>query len=762
MTDENTIRNPESTGVLGPSRDSVLQPDYNDSLPEDTRPRVSSRNTPVNGIEQNNTIRNNNIQKHTSDKAQTVNISTENVVNSLKDKRNVQEVIDMLGEQSLKTYQLPRAQQTVEGIQRAATQPETEAGLLDNVFVSPLTLSNIIVKPDASETVKGIARYATTDEQMIKSLDNLIINPKTIHYVFDTRKATESESGAINISTEEQAKAGTDDSSAMTPAKVKMAIAKFTPKVEFSVATNSTSGYTKLSNKAQTQEGTLDTGYAVSPKAFIESRASDTKIGTVRFGTLEELRTGLDDSLAVSVQKFNQARASENYPGTVKLTTNPGPDKQGYALDASSPAIVLSTTRINDKPLVQDVVITSEDVNCYNKQESDKRYLGGSAPVGSIMIYTGNTAPHGWKICNGESLHKSAYPGLFGIIGYTYGGTGDLFKIPDLRGEFVRGFDAGRGVDPSRTLGSWQKGTILNGNGADQSQVHGIELAPNMTGTPGRYAYYYEKEERCKNWIYHCRNHPPRWVGGSQKNLTEDYTRLQAAQIFGGDLVSKDDVAGIRLTWTGGSGDNAYNALPDNTKIGNGHVTYSSRPRNIALNYIIKVLDTTVFNTDNQTNEILTRINDSIRAAEQAANAVTEKIKLKRKSYSTTWNGSGEWDRSDTKSFNVTGEVISYPDGKIEQYFVIKNIKLAWLGWNEQSVVRNIPLWTAMPNKITDVTSHIQQADWGIGWHSEAAEWTSAQFDHELSNTSTAHVRWARVWGSNNESVDLYIKIEGF
>jgi phage-related tail fiber protein len=48
------------------------------------------------------------------------------------------------------------------------------------------------------------------------------------------------------------------------------------------------------------------------------------------------------------------------------------------------------------------------------------------------------------------------------VIGTTYGvGNGTTtFNIPDLRGEFVRGLDLGRGVDSGRTLGSTQTGMV--------------------------------------------------------------------------------------------------------------------------------------------------------------------------------------------------------------------------------------------------------------------------------------------------------------
>jgi len=87
------------------------------------------------------------------------------------------------------------------------------------------------------------------------------------------------------------------------------------------------------------------------------------------------------------------------------------------------------------------------------------QYNGGT-PVGAIVYYPASTIPFGWMECDGRTLDKNTYPSLFAIVGYTYGGSGNNFKLPDLRGEFIRGWDHGKGVDRSRTLGSWQRGTL--------------------------------------------------------------------------------------------------------------------------------------------------------------------------------------------------------------------------------------------------------------------------------------------------------------
>lgn len=57
-----------------------------------------------------------------------------------------------------------------------------------------------------------------------------------------------------------------------------------------------------------------------------------------------------------------------------------------------------------------------------------------AAPVGAIT--PGFVENDKWKYCEGQSLSVKEYPALFSIIGYTYGGEGDHFNLPDMR-EYV-------------------------------------------------------------------------------------------------------------------------------------------------------------------------------------------------------------------------------------------------------------------------------------------------------------------------------------
>lgn len=84
------------------------------------------------------------------------------------------------------------------------------------------------------------------------------------------------------------------------------------------------------------------------------------------------------------------------------------------------------------------------------------------AQPGMIAHYATSTAPSGWLKANGAAVSRVAYADLFGAIGTTFGaGDGfNTFNLPDLRGEFLRGFDDGRGVDSGRTLGSAQSDQV--------------------------------------------------------------------------------------------------------------------------------------------------------------------------------------------------------------------------------------------------------------------------------------------------------------
>lgn len=93
-----------------------------------------------------------------------------------------------------------------------------------------------------------------------------------------------------------------------------------------------------------------------------------------------------------------------------------------------------------------------------------ERFGIGQVPPGTVMSFAGgaSSVPDGYLLCDGSAISRTTYSYLYGVLGTIYG-SGDgttTFNLPDLRGEFVRGLDNGRGVDSGRTLGSAQAESV--------------------------------------------------------------------------------------------------------------------------------------------------------------------------------------------------------------------------------------------------------------------------------------------------------------
>jgi len=114
---------------------------------------------------------------------------------------------------------------------------------------------------------------------------------------------------------------------------------------------------------------------------------------------------------------------------------------------------------------------------------------------GQVAFYAMNTAPAGWLKANGAAISRTTYAALFAAIGTTFG-TGDgstTFNIPDLRGEFIRGWDDSRGVDSGRSFGSAQADEFESHTHIQNAHSHverfrnsgggSLNLSPTSNGT---------------------------------------------------------------------------------------------------------------------------------------------------------------------------------------------------------------------------------------------------------------------------------------
>ncbi|WP_054687024.1 phage tail protein [Pantoea stewartii] len=153
---------------------------------------------------------------------------------------------------------------------------------------------------------------------------------------------------------------------------------------------------------------------------------------------------------------------------------------------------------------------------------------GSALPVGVPVPWPSEVPPSGWLTCNGDAFSAADYP----LLAKAY----PLLRLPDLRGEFIRGWDDGRGVDSGREILSWQKGSYLI-----------QETAPGVD----------------------------RVVQFSLNNIN----------LLGWDKTeSNGDI--IRARSAGDSSTGTWNASPTG-RDGTQYLGYT-RPRNIALNYIVR------------------------------------------------------------------------------------------------------------------------------------------------------------------------------
>lgn len=96
-----------------------------------------------------------------------------------------------------------------------------------------------------------------------------------------------------------------------------------------------------------------------------------------------------------------------------------------------------------------------------------EQFVYDRMPVGIPLPWPTITPPNGWAVCNGWRFDTSKNPRL--AKAYPSG------VLPDLRGEFIRGLDCGRGADPDRPILSWQPDAIRNftGSFAFESNIGG-------------------------------------------------------------------------------------------------------------------------------------------------------------------------------------------------------------------------------------------------------------------------------------------------
>ncbi|HHU6158889.1 phage tail-collar fiber domain-containing protein [Klebsiella pneumoniae] len=145
------------------------------------------------------------------------------------------------------------------------------------------------------------------------------------------------------------------------------------------------------------------------------------------------------------------------------------------------PSVVLATRQYVDDKVIEVKAYADSLLAAHLAEENPhSQYLkiadiAKYTPVGVPLPFPSTTPPTGWLKCNGAVFDKAKYPGLAAVFP-----SGNL---PDLRGEFIRGWDDGRGVDSGRTNLSVQ-GDALQDHGHQSIRLRFIGAGGGNVAIP--------------------------------------------------------------------------------------------------------------------------------------------------------------------------------------------------------------------------------------------------------------------------------------
>ncbi|MBF1159395.1 MAG: tail fiber protein, partial [Thermobifida sp.] len=126
----------------------------------------------------------------------------------------------------------------------------------------------------------------------------------------------------------------------------------------------------------------------------------------------------------------------------------------------------------------------------------------GAVPPGTVTAFAGKTAPNGWLMCDGQSYSISTYRDLYNAIGTTYGGYGQSFQVPDLRGRFPVGKDTGTFA-------------TLGGKGGEEKHTLTVSEMPSHQHSGNDRAWHDKQKRNGQQWFVGLSHDRGSWMSNA-------------------------------------------------------------------------------------------------------------------------------------------------------------------------------------------------------------------------------------------------------